>query len=130
VTENDLPEDLTRFIRMSVPSIDALEMLLFVVRRRGVPCAAADVAAALHGSVSVPAVAHYLDELAVQHVLTGTRDAGYTYGGAPGDMTRVIDQLVKAYNERPVTLIRTVYDAADNSSIKRFAEAFRIRKDP
>ena len=105
-------------------------MLLFVVRRRGVACAATDVAAALHGSVSIPAVAHYLDELAAQDILTGTRETGYAYGSAPAGITRAVDQLVKAYNERPVTLIRTVYDAADNSSIKRFADAFRIRKDP
>jgi hypothetical protein len=40
-----------------------------------------------------------------------------------------IGLLLRAYNERPVTLIRTVYAIADAKKIQAFADAFKIKKD-
>jgi len=38
-----------------------------------------------------------------------------------------LDTLARAYNERPVTLVRIIYALRD-SRIRSFAEAFRLRK--
>jgi hypothetical protein len=44
-------------------------------------------------------------------------------------LERAIGLLLRAYNERPVTLIRTVYAIADAKKIQAFADAFKIKKD-
>jgi hypothetical protein len=129
VHEKELPDDLIRFIHASVPSIDALEMLLFVVRQSGERCTVAQVNDAMRGSVEESAVVSYLAQLVAQGVLTGSPANGYAYADAAPAITHVIDRLVRAYNERPVTLIRTVYQVADSNSIQRFADAFKFRKD-
>jgi hypothetical protein len=39
-----------------------------------------------------------------------------------------VEQLAEAYNERPVTLIRTIYAPAE-TKIQSFADSFKFRKD-
>ena len=51
----------------------------------------------------------------------------YSYGVIDPELRRTVDLLRVAYNERPVTLVRHVYNRP--SSAQSFADAFRIKKD-
>jgi hypothetical protein len=56
-------------------------------------------------------------------------DAGgmplYRYHPGNTGLAQMVTSIVTAYEERPVTLIRAIYDNA--SSARRFADAFRLR---
>ena len=51
----------------------------------------------------------------------------YRYEPATPALRRAVELLAIAYNERPVTLVRAIYDRP--SAIQSFADAFRIRKE-
>ncbi|MEP7344067.1 MAG: hypothetical protein ABI877_02310, partial [Gemmatimonadaceae bacterium] len=110
VTSRTLPDDVIRFIQSSVPTIDALEILLFLVNRNGTPSSPADVSTSIGGvSVTESAVSRYFDLLRSQGVVAESPAGGYAYRPASADIEQAIVSLTRAYNERPVTLIRTVY---------------------
>ena len=58
--------------------------------------------------------------------LIGQFGGSYRYRPESG-LAPQVEKLALAYNQRPVTLIRVIYAFRD-SSIKSFAEAFRLRK--
>lgn len=121
---------MRQLIRASIPDIDALEMLVLLARHPG-----AISAGALHESLRSPGltaavVAEYLT-LLVSHGLAVERPPG-TFAAAPAtpQLAEALAALLEAYERRPVTLIRTVYDIADSRNIQSLADAFRLRKNP
>ena len=74
-------------------------------------------------------VAH-LEALDKHGLITLSRDASLTcrYGPQAPKLESQVRELLRVYNERPVTMIRMVYARA-NSALKSFADAFRIRKE-
>ena len=57
----------------------------------------------------------------------GTDNPRYRYSPESAEMRAAVDMLAKAYNERPVTLVRLVYNRPTRA--QNFADAFRLRKD-
>jgi hypothetical protein len=55
-------------------------------------------------------------------------ESRYFYAVTDPEIRRAIDLLRVAYNERPVTLVRLVYNRP--SAAQNFADAFRITKEP
>ena len=53
--------------------------------------------------------------------------ARYRYAPASAEARSAVELLAVAYNERPVTLVRMIYDRP--SPVQSFADAFRLRKD-
>jgi hypothetical protein len=53
------------------------------------------------------------------------QDAGLQYQPASAALDFTVRALVKAFEERPVTLIRLVY----SRKLQSFADAFKIKKD-
>jgi DNA-binding transcriptional regulator GbsR (MarR family) len=51
----------------------------------------------------------------------------FRYAPATPELRRAVELLAVAYNERPVTLVRLVYNRP--SAAQSFADAFRIKKD-
>lgn len=47
--------------------------------------------------------------------------------GVPPELAAHVAMLVKAYEERPVTLFRIIYALRD-ANIRSFADAFKVRK--
>ena len=54
-------------------------------------------------------------------------EQSYQYRPANETLQTHVKMLAKAYEERPVTLIRIIYALRD-SKIRSFADAFRVRK--
>jgi len=64
-----------------------------------------------------------------QGILSGTPEGRLLYRPASPAVESAVGLLLRAYNERPVTLIRTVYAIADAKKIQAFADAFKLKRD-
>jgi hypothetical protein len=80
----------------------------------------------------VPAIADVVlqDLVASGLVATGREPDGESYRYAPPteETKRDVSEIAALYNERPVTLVRAVYDKPPEPAVS-FADAFSIRKD-
>lgn len=129
VSETELPEEVRNLIRASVPSMDALEILLYLVFNRSRQLTTREI------SDGLPSVA--ISESTIREYLTLFRTQGlaveqqgrFGYQPASATLDAAVSALTAAYNERPVTLIRTVYAIADSKRIQSFADAFKLKKD-
>jgi hypothetical protein len=130
VVEQELSEDVRRLILGSVPTLDALELLIGLVRRTP----AIMTPDMLHRELGAraigrEAIVRYLQSLQTQGIVAEGPPGLFGYRPANAELDRAVQGLLRAYNERPVTLIRTVYELADQRRIQAFSDAFRIRKD-
>jgi DNA-binding transcriptional ArsR family regulator len=130
MNEPELPAEVRQLIYSSVPSIDALELLMQVVRQPDVPRSVRELITALRpAGVTETVVRESLALLRTQGILSETPEGRILYRPDSPVLERAIGLLLRAYNERPVTLIRTVYAIADAKKIQAFADAFKIKKD-
>ena len=130
MSQTELPLELRQLIHSSVPSIDALEVLMEVLRHRDTPPTVPELIEALRpAGVSEPVVRESLALLRGQGILTEAADGKILYRPDSPAVESAVGLLLRAYNERPVTLIRTVYAIADAKKIQAFADAFKIKKD-
>ena len=122
----DFSDEFCRFLHASVPSVQAAELLLLL---------AGDPAVALRAKEAaerVPAMredeaSKILQALHASGLVMAGVDQAYQYRPASGALKGHVEMLAKAYEERPVTLIRIIYALRD-SKIRSFADAFRVRK--
>jgi hypothetical protein len=123
----DLSETLLQFIQLCVPTYQAAEVLLFFAAHPDEAWSPEDAVVEMRPAVvTVPAMREYV-ALFVSESLLAETDGKFRY--APSrERERGLGELVRVYNERPVTLIRAIYRIAD-SRIQSFADAFKLRKD-
>lgn len=131
MVERELPEEVRRLIRNSVPTLDALELLIGLVRRSP----AVMSPEMLHQTLGAPAaispegVVQYCRFLRSRELITEDPPGLFGYRPTSPELDHAVQGLLRAYNERPVTLVRTVYDLADQRQIQAFSDAFRFKKD-
>lgn len=110
--------------------MDALEILILLVRHPDQYWTAEAIASALrHEAAAGPAIARCLALFRAGGLLAPGEGGALIYRPATPELGATVASLVQAYDERPVTLIRTLYAIADSRKIQAFADAFRIRKD-
>jgi len=128
VKDRELPEDVRNLIRNSIPTLEALELFMGLARSGDHAWTLGEVASlpAAEG-LSPSAVANFLTTLEEQGFLHQTQPGHYRYQSESPEATTAVQGLIRAYDERPVTLIRTVYAIADSRRIQGFADAFRIK---
>jgi len=128
MTNSELPTALIELIQHCVPSFPAAELLVFVAQRPQSPWTLDSLMAEL------PRDAFTRASLASLLLLFNSR--GLMQEGPPGtfcykpvskSVEEAVALLVTAFNERPVTLIKTIYALAD-SPIQSFADSFRFKK--
>ena len=122
-----LPESLLQFVQSFVPTYQAAEVLVFFATNPGRDFSPEELVSAMR-PVVVPeaAVKAYTAHFAAKGLLS-EREGRYRYGPSP-ELEPSINELVSAYRQRPVTLIRAIYQIAD-TRIQSFADAFRLRDD-
>ncbi|MBI4500965.1 MAG: hypothetical protein HY700_07370 [Gemmatimonadetes bacterium] len=126
----ELPADVRQLIRDSVPTPDALEALVLLVRNPAQSRTAEEmVVAMLPIVVSESAMNDYLALFRSHGLVVEQEGARFAHQPATPGVEAAVRGLLKAYNERPVTLIRTVYAIADSKRIQSFADAFKLKKD-
>jgi len=101
-----------------------------VVRHQDRPRTVAELIEALRPTaVTEPVVRESLALFRTQGILSESPEGRILCRPDAPEAERAIGLLLRAYNERPVTLIRTVYAIADAKKIQAFADAFKIKKD-
>lgn len=126
----ELSEDVRRLIRASVPSLDALELLIGLVRRAPAIMSPEMMDRELSPrGLGLETITQYCQFLRMQGIVAEDPPGLFGYRPATPELDRAAQALLRAYNERPVTLIRTVYDLADQRRIQAFSDAFRFKKD-
>lgn len=122
----ELTEELDNFIRACVPNLDAAELLLVLARRPVRSFALAELIRKMGSTeISETVARRYLDQFSACGVVTQT-DKRYRFAPADAKARRVGDALEKLYNEKPVTLVRMIYNAKD-ARIRAFADAFQLK---
>ena len=128
MVDADFPEELRSFIQDTIPSLDAAELLVMLAREPARGYAPADAVEGLRPTVVGEAEAkRYLAHFQARGLVSLDDGGGYRYAPADGDLDRRVRELTRAFNERPVTLVRLIYASGDEK-IRSFAEAFRIKK--
>jgi hypothetical protein len=123
----DFPENLLSFLETSVPSFPAAELLVFMSNHPG-PWKPPELARAVQPmSITLAETAEYLAVFKAGGLLVDGTD-GSMFAPATSELANAVTALVQAYNERPVTLIRTISTLADRK-LQSFADSFKLKKD-
>ena len=122
------PVDVSKFLYNNVESIDQLEIL----RVLGDDPEREWDAVALAGEVQAEpqAVRAHLAALHARGLLAVTAQGSGTscrFGAHTPELEEMVRRLLQIYKERPVTMIRKVYEQA-RDPLRAFADALRIRK--
>lgn len=131
MTAPELPDHVRRLIRDCVPTLEALEIVLLMARDPGrdwSPHAVTRLIQPGEGPITDSHVLAYLQSLAEHGVLVRQPGGAFAYQPRGPELVRAVEGLIVAYHQRPVTLIRTIYEAADLRNIRNFADAFRLRR--
>lgn len=122
----DFPEELHRLIEAAIPSVEAAELLLLLASRAERDFTAADLVHAIRPTRVDAATVGKTLEIFAARGLVETRPGGAVgYRPANPELESMVRALARAYNERPVTLIRAIY----TSKLRLFADAFKIKKE-
>lgn len=121
-TPPPLSADLSAFIESAVPSVWALETLLFLRRNPDVGWAPDRLVAELRASG--PLVNDCLAVLQRAGLIRGEGD-GFRYAPASPTLTALCDELEAAYRERPVAVVNTI-TRRRSDALKGFADSFRF----
>jgi hypothetical protein len=114
--DTDFSDDFCAFLQTAIPAVEAAELLLCVAARPDVWWDRAQ-----------PGTERYVEPLVAQGLLEMAPDGRFRCRIANDAVAGHVRVLARAYEERPVTLIRMIYALRDNK-IKTFAEAFKLRK--
>lgn len=126
VLDPDIPEDVRGMIQRHLATMDHVELLMILRSGR-------DDSFALPRLVQEMRKPQELIELCLQ-ALEGAglaaqlSDGTYRYAARDEALDRTADEVVRLYNERPVTLVRLLYERPP-TAINTFADAFKLRKD-
>jgi hypothetical protein len=126
VEDIDFSDAFCRFVQVQLPSVDVAELLLVAFHEP-------DVAWQARAAVErLPAGVNMAEADAAKHLqafqAAGLLDSSLRYRPASEELGGFVQTLAKAYEERPVTLIRLIYALRDRK-IRSFADAFKLRKD-
>jgi hypothetical protein len=123
---DELPVEVRDLIVRHLASMEHVDALLVLHRDAERRWTVAELTAELHATQA--SVARTLRDLASSGLVG---DAGNTFQYAPASpaLRHATELLLAAYNARPVTLVRAIYDRPP-TAVKSFADAFRFKPEP
>lgn len=119
-----LSEDVLRFIRTSIRSVWALELLLLLRRDAARSWNVAALIRELRGSAGI--VAGAMTELQAAGLVASADDA-FLYQPASPELDALVAATAAAYAEYPVAVTQAIF-TAPSDKIRLFADAFRIKQ--
>jgi hypothetical protein len=129
MAEQVISPEVRQLIEDSVPSLEALEIILLLARDPGREWHAVAIPPLLAPTVVTEAqVLQYLHVLADHRIVRQTDGQRFVYDPATPALAQAVAGIILAYHQRPVSLIRMVYASADKKNIQSFADAFRLRR--
>lgn len=123
-----VPDDVRRFVLTSIPSVPYLEAALLFRAQPALERSPADVARELY--MAEPVVVPLLEALAGAGLVRRIGDGGrYGYGPRDPALAEMLDALAAAYADDLIGVTNLIHDATQKSAL-RFADAFKLRKEP
>jgi hypothetical protein len=129
VAQNEIPKEVLAFLADHISSVVELEALLLLHGTAGRTWTAGEIARELRIDAAWPAT--QLQGLCAKGIIacaTGSQ-AVYTFDPKRAEVRSTVDALARAYADRRVTVIGLIFSKPVDK-LKRFSDAFRIRKDP
>ena len=120
-----LEEDLLSFIRGSIRSTWALELLLLL--RKQAPRAYAPEELVRELRATPLLIGGCIEQLQKTGLIACDQGGVCRYAPASPALDQLCGQLARVYEERPVTVINAIV-ASPNDRLKTFADAFRFTK--
>jgi hypothetical protein len=117
-----VPDDVARFLRAAISSVQQLEVLLFLRQERDRAWRADEVGSRLRTHAG--AAAGYLESLGLLGLAAAEGDA-YRY--EPGARAKLVDQLAELYPTYRTRIVGLIYSEASDDA-EAFADAFRLRR--
>lgn len=119
-----IPEPVASFIRSSITSVWALELLLFLKAHEGMAWSVDQLVKELRGSTLLVA-----DQALALHRAGLVEQSGdsYRYQPSSDELRSIVDQLERVSTERPLA-VRNAILAAPHDKVQVFADAFRIKR--
>lgn len=122
------PEDVARFMQDNIETIDQLEILRILGEDPGKEWDCTALAGEVQAGAQ--AVRAHVAAMSARGLLTMIVQGAVTscrHGAATPELESLVGRLLNVYKERPVTMIKMVYQRA-RDPLRAFADAFRIRK--
>lgn len=117
----DLPEDVRRFVRASIDSVELLHVLLLLREDPERQWTAEELSAELRSSPH--SIARRLAHLARRHLAVASADR-YRYD-ASANSDDLVQRLLELYRERRTTVIDAIF-ASRPDPLHSFSDAFKV----
>lgn len=118
-------DDLTNFIRSSIRSVWAIELLIFLQKNKNRAWPLDDLIKELRSSRA--AISEAAGGLMIAGLITKT-DGRLQYTPANPELDQLAHALQRAYAERPATTVQIIVEAREDT-LRKFADAFKFKKD-
>lgn len=121
-----LPPNVDRFLRGSIRSVWDLELLLMFHRHRAHLWTVDELVRDLRASVLI--VGDALVALQKAGLVSKNGDEQYQYWPISPELDQLVEAVAAAYADSPVSVTEAIL-SSPSSSIRIFADAFKIKKD-
>ena len=120
----EISEDVRALIQRHLGTMDHIELLTVLRAQRETSVSLAQLTEKVRKPEKV--IEPCLRALVSGSLVAQLSDGTYRYS-APEETDRTAESVIKLYNERPVTLVRLLYERP--TAVNTFADAFKLRKD-
>jgi hypothetical protein len=124
----EISEGLLELIQASIPTFQAAEALLFLAANRDRDFGVDEIVVGMRPRIIAAAAMKEYGALFASRRLVTETEGRFRYAPASSEMERRVCELSHAYNERPVTLIITIYHVA-RGTIQPLADSPKFRTD-
>jgi DNA-binding IclR family transcriptional regulator len=116
-------EEIYAFVRDSIGSVWALELLLFLRRGHERAWSSAELVRELRSSDT--AITDCLTKLVSLGVIVSS-EAGYQYKPGSSQTAHAVDELQRLYAAKPISVMKAIM-TAPNEKLRIFSNAFRLK---
>jgi hypothetical protein len=128
VTDAGIPDEVRQLLARHVHTMEQVEVLLLLARSADRTLGVDEIRAELRlpATALAPRTFAGLEDGRLIVAESGV-PLRYRYAPASAELRRAVELLADAYNTRPVTLVRMIYDRPSPAQV--FADAFRLRTE-
>ncbi len=128
MNRDDIPDDVKRFILVSIPSVPHLEALLLLHSEASHDWDSKTVAQRLY--ISEKAASDLLEDLHAAGLLLRRESVVpmYRYEPSAENLTTIIERLADTYAKNLIGVSKLIHSTIDRKA-HQFSDAFKLRKD-
>ena len=128
MSREPVPDEVRRFVQTAIPSVPYAEALLLFIAAHGAELETAAVARRLYiGEAAAAAIVEAL--LAGGVIARGNAPAAHVFAPRDGEHERLLRLTARYYTTHLIEVTELIHSATARHA-RRFADAFKIRKEP